>query len=103
MELQVQRLGALRREAMWQKRKMLAGLAVVAVIIANGMSQRPGRIVVAQGSGGKVPVFEVDPSWPKLPNNWVTGHVSSVAVDRHDNVWLLQRPNTIPEGNRAHA
>jgi DNA-binding beta-propeller fold protein YncE len=38
-----------------------------------------------------VPIFEVDPTWPKLPNNWVMGVVSAVAVDRHDNIWLLNR------------
>ena len=51
----------------------------------------------------RVPVFEVDPSWPKLPNNWVVGHVSSVAVDRRDHVWILHRPNTIPEDRRGRA
>src|SRR5262249_8340294 len=27
----------------------------------------------------------------KLPNNWLTGQVTSVAVDANDNVWILQR------------
>jgi Lactonase, 7-bladed beta-propeller len=39
----------------------------------------------------QVPIFEVDPTWPKLPNNWVMGVVSAVAIDRHDNIWLLNR------------
>ena len=43
----------------------------------------------------KVPVFEVDPMWPKLPNNWVLGNVSKIVVDRHDNVWLIHRPRTV--------
>jgi DNA-binding beta-propeller fold protein YncE len=51
----------------------------------------------------RVPVFEVDPAWPKLPNNWVVGHVASVAVDRRDHVFMLHRPNTIPEDRRSHA
>jgi DNA-binding beta-propeller fold protein YncE len=51
----------------------------------------------------RVPVFEVDRAWPKLPNNWVVGHVASVAVDRRDHVFMLHRPNTIPEDRRSHA
>jgi DNA-binding beta-propeller fold protein YncE len=51
----------------------------------------------------RVPVFEVDPSWPKIPNNWTLGHVASVAVDGRDHVWLLHRPNTIPEDKRGSA
>jgi len=40
-----------------------------------------------------VPKFKVDPSWPKeLPNNWIMGQVGGMAVDRHDNIWVLQRP-----------
>ena len=31
------------------------------------------------------------------------GHVASVAVDRHDHVWMLHRPNTIPEDRRKNA
>jgi hypothetical protein len=42
-----------------------------------------------------VPKFKVDPSWPKeLPNNWIMGQVGGMAVDRHDHIWVLQRPGT---------
>ncbi|HEV3217738.1 MAG TPA: hypothetical protein VGZ27_18545 [Vicinamibacterales bacterium] len=44
-----------------------------------------------------MPVFEVDAAWPALPHNWVMGVVSSVAVDRRDHVWILQRPRSVPE------
>lgn len=44
-----------------------------------------------------VPLFELDPSWPRpLPNNWVLGMVASVAVDARDHVWILHRPGTVP-------
>jgi len=50
-----------------------------------------------------MPVFEVDTSWPKLPNDWVLGVVSAVTVDRRDHVWILQRPRSVPDAlkNRA--
>ena len=50
-----------------------------------------------------MPIFEVDPTWPKLPNNWVTGVVSSVAVDRRDHIWVLHRPGTVQEAQKAQA
>ncbi|MGH7701150.1 MAG: hypothetical protein ACREMJ_11615 [Gemmatimonadales bacterium] len=51
-----------------------------------------------------VPVHRVDPSWPReLPNNWIIGQVSGVAVDANDHVWILHRPSTITarEGGAA--
>jgi DNA-binding beta-propeller fold protein YncE len=44
----------------------------------------------------RVPTFTVDPAWPKpLPNRWIVGAVVGVAVDRHDHVWIVQRPSTL--------
>jgi hypothetical protein len=41
------------------------------------------------------PKYQVDPSWPReLPNNWIMGQVGGMAVDRHDHIWVLQRPDT---------
>jgi DNA-binding beta-propeller fold protein YncE len=50
-----------------------------------------------------MPVFEVDPAWPALPNNWVLGVVSSVTVDRRDHVWLLHRPRSVSEQLRSRS
>jgi hypothetical protein len=36
------------------------------------------------------PRFDVDPFWPKpLPNHWILGSVTGVAVDTQDHVWLV--------------
>jgi hypothetical protein len=43
----------------------------------------------------KVPVFEVDKTWPKLPANMKVGDASSFAIDAQDNVWLIHRPATL--------
>jgi len=48
-----------------------------------------------------MPVFEPDTSWPKLPNGWSLGQTPSVAVDRHDHVWILHRPRTVSAGQKA--
>jgi sugar lactone lactonase YvrE len=73
------------------KRKILVCLAgtILACVIAVGR-HAPALTAAAQVPK-QVPLFEVDPAWPKLPNNWVMGVVSAVAVDRHDNIWLLNR------------
>jgi len=64
-----------------------------------------GHVVTAaeDAPAAGMPVFEVDPTWPRLPNNWVIGDPSSIAVDRHDNVWLLHRPRTVPAEKKEHA
>jgi DNA-binding beta-propeller fold protein YncE len=46
----------------------------------------------AQARGAQVPMFKVDPLWPKpLPNHWVLGSVTGVAVDGQDHVWVAHR------------
>src|SRR5215470_13773372 len=38
------------------------------------------------------PTFQVDPLWPKpLPNHWLLGSVTGVAVDAQDHVWVVHR------------
>src|SRR5690606_18420136 len=54
-------------------------------------------------SDPRPPRFEVDPTWPKVPNDWVLGEVTSVSVDRNDNVWVLHVPQSIPEDRRENA
>ena len=50
------------------------------------------------------PTFQVDTAWPgPLPNNWVMGVPTSVAVDSRDHVWVLHRPRTVPDDQRANA
>jgi hypothetical protein len=49
------------------------------------------------------PPFRVDPKWPTIPNNWVLGEVSSIAVDPEDHIWVLHRPRSIPAERRANA
>ena len=72
-------------------RGVLAGVASIALVVGVGLSQGVlGQSPAGEGSkkqSGCVPTFLVDPGWPeKLPNNWVTGVVSAVAVDRRDQV-----------------
>ena len=43
----------------------------------------------------RVPTFEVDRAWPKVPSQWKLGDPSSIAIDAQDNVWVLHRPRTL--------
>ena len=84
------------------KTKLMACLAFAALAYGAAISPRiVGWASAAADEKGKMPVFEVDTMWPKLPNNWVVGNVSKVAVDSHDNIWLIHRPRTVPEGKTS--
>src|SRR6188508_612479 len=38
------------------------------------------------------PTYDVDPLWPKpLPNHWLLGSVTGVAVDAQDHIWVVHR------------
>ena len=42
------------------------------------------------------PKYKFDPDWPEaLPNRWKMGGVTGLAVDKDDNVWVLDRPNDL--------
>ena len=52
----------------------------------------------ARRADGPVPQLQVDPFWPKpLPNNWVLGQVTGVAVDKRGHVWIIHRPRSLSE------
>jgi len=43
-------------------------------------------------------------TWPQpLPNNWILGQVSGVAVDAADHVWVVQRPKSLTEDEAGAA
>ena len=51
---------------------------------------------------GPVPQFQVEALWPKpLPNNWLLGQVSGLAVDRNNNIWVVHRPGSLSPRERA--
>ena len=77
--------------------------ALAGVLMTSG---RPAeRILAAQvpSTAGQVPKFQVDAAWPKVPNKWQLGQVSSVSVDGQDHVWILQRPGTLTAAEKPRA
>ena len=78
----------------------------MAVLVASGVAWLFGTQTWAQTAQAPVralPIFEVDPAWPKLPAKWKLGDASSIAIDAQDNVWVLHRPRTLKPGEAAMA
>jgi DNA-binding beta-propeller fold protein YncE len=51
---------------------------------------------VAGAQSSEAPRYLFDPGWPKpLPNKWKIGGITGLAVDRNDDVWVLNRPNDL--------
>ena len=51
-------------------------------------------VLGAQGSSA--PKYRFDPDWPKpLPSKWKLGGITGLAVDKDDNVWVLNRPGDL--------
>jgi hypothetical protein len=74
-------------------RRAADGLALVLIVL-----------LAVGGSPAEAPVFAVDPFWPKpLPNGWLMGQASGVAVDGRDHVWVVQRPRSLTEDERGAA
>ena len=76
------------------------GVAMMAVSVSSWLAV---TTVAQQSTTLRAPTFQVDPQWPKVPNNWVLGEVTSIAVDSRDHIWVLHRPRSIPEERRASA
>ena len=42
--------------------------------------------------------YTFDPAFPKeLPNKWKIGGITGLAVDKNDDVWVLNRPNDLTD------
>jgi DNA-binding beta-propeller fold protein YncE len=74
----------------------------MAAVFAAGGCAAPATDT-ARARAGAVPVFEVDPAWPKVPAKWKLGDASSIAIDAQDNVWVLSRPRTLKPDQAASA
>ncbi|MCH7815300.1 MAG: hypothetical protein IIC60_01895 [Proteobacteria bacterium] len=69
--------------------------------IATGVSLllMAAFIIAVPVKAQPVPRFEVDPLWPKLPlgDNWLTGGLGGMCLDRRDHVFILNRQNVVAD------
>ncbi len=72
------------------KRNVTFGVALVSIITVVACAAEAMDNMAAQE--GEVPLFQVDPFWPKpLPNHWLIGPAIGVAVGPNDDVWMVHR------------
>ncbi len=87
---------------MRRPRLLVAALAASLTIASAAAAALMTVNTVAPDAPAKPPQFEVDPAWPKpLPNRWLMGQASGVAVDRHDHIWVVQRPRTLTDDEKG--
>ena len=73
----------------------IAGLA--AVVFVAFLAAVPSA--TTQSAKPLLPVFEVDPKFPTMPDRMLLGGVGGATADSHGNVWVFHRPHTLEEGN----
>jgi sugar lactone lactonase YvrE len=67
-------------------------LCCVPLTLAVALAAGWPALSATQAPSAAAPAFEVDPFWPKpLPEPWILGSVTGVAVDAKDHVWLVHR------------
>jgi DNA-binding beta-propeller fold protein YncE len=71
------------------RRSILFGGTLLSVLGSSATAQRAGR--GGRGANGRAaPRFEVDLLWPQpMPNRWILGSTTGVAVDRSDHVFVV--------------
>src|SRR5262252_7457466 len=61
-------------------------------IMAMAAGAAAAMCTVVSAVQAPLPAFQVDPMWPKpLPNHWLLGSVTGVAVDAQDHIWIVHR------------
>jgi hypothetical protein len=72
---------------------LVAGVSAGALCVTSALAQASGS--------GSVPVFELDPDWPKIPAEFRAPFVSGILLDSEDNAWLItRRHRSEPDGDK---
>ncbi len=66
----------------------------------TGGSPGEGGVALARETG--IPTYQAV-AWPQIPNNWVLGLASGLAIDSQDHIWVVHRPRTAAEADRDRA
>ena len=80
-------------------KKLSRWIALGTLLVALAGIERAAAARAAQPQSA--PGFQVDPFWPKMPPQWIIGQVAGLAVDSRDHVWILQRPWSVPDDEKA--
>jgi DNA-binding beta-propeller fold protein YncE len=76
---------------------LLVGVTLIVSGCSPGGQSEVTAPAAEQAGADEIPAFVFDPTWPKtpLPNNWMFGNIAGVHVDGLDQIWVLQRGNTV--------
>ena len=75
------------------KKHVRRSALIATIAVPIGLSLLAAYVVLGAQTPS-APKYRFDPDWPKpLPNKWKMGGVTGLAVDKDDNVWVLNRPN----------
>ncbi len=87
----------------WHYGAITASIIICALSSAITVETQSNQTSRAQRPiSSDVPRFTVDPFWPApLPDNWILGQVSGVAVDDQDHIWIVHRPRTLDARQRG--
>jgi DNA-binding beta-propeller fold protein YncE len=59
-------------------------------------------LISTAAAANDAPRFQVEPFWPKpLPENWILGQVSGIAVGPDDTIWIVHRPATLVDDEKG--
>jgi hypothetical protein len=83
--------------------KHLGHSVLLASVVAAVAATTSFLATPAPAQTRSLPTFALEDGWPKVPDKWKLGDVSSFAVDAQDNVWLLHRPRTLKGDDLAKA
>ena len=70
--------------------------ALFLIVAAIAAAARP-----THSAAPERPLFQADPAWPKIPNGWALGQVSSAAADAGDHIWVLHRSRVVRAGQKT--
>ena len=84
-------------------RRYIIGGGVLLVGVLGFLAACADQVSEQESSGVQVPVFEVNPLWPKpLPNHWVLGSTIGLSIDSRDHVFVIHRASTINAANELN-
>jgi DNA-binding beta-propeller fold protein YncE len=86
------------------RRNLVIAATLIAAIGGLAFAQSALQVAADQQTV-EVPLFEVDPLWPKpLPNHWILGMAIGVGIDSRDHVYIVHRGlSTLDERTEAGA
>src|SRR6266542_2591016 len=77
---------------------MIQNRGLRAFVTLMGLGLLVLGVAAALQAQAAAPKYKFDSDWPKpLPNHWKMGGVTGLAVDKDDNVWVLDRPNDLTD------